>query len=95
MNMNRALGLKPEYVVADVGGRYFFKTRNEELGRLREAAMFDPEVGQVLAKIAKQGGEPTKAQLIDLQRVCFNAGVVGTVEAVQRKGEQERERGGQ
>jgi len=92
MNMNRALGLKPEYVVADVGGRYFFKTRNEELGRLREAAMFDPEVGQVLAKIAKQGGEPTKAQLIDLQRVCFNAGVVGTVEAVQRKGERERER---
>lgn len=81
-NMDKPMGVSKEYMVLDVGGRWFYKTRSEELSRLREAAMFDPDTAKLLSTLAKQSGAPSKAQLLDLQRLSFNAGVNSTSQAV-------------
>ncbi len=87
-NMDKPMGVSKEYMIADVGGRWFYKTRSEELARLREAAMFDPDTAALLAQLGKQKGAPTHAQLLNLQRLSFNAGVNSVV---QERGERKKE----
>lgn len=89
MNMNRPLGLHPSYVLTDVGGRWFYKANSEELARLREVAMFDPKMTELLATMSKQQGRPTHRQLLDLQRLGFASGVNGMVGEMGRRRERD------
>lgn len=94
-NMDKPMGVSKEYMVLDVGGRWFYKTRSEELGRLREAAMFDPDTARLLATLGRRAGAPTKSQLLDLQRLSFNAGAVSVSAGAEseREGKRKKEEG--
>lgn len=92
-NLDKPMGVSKEYLVADVGGKWLWKVRSEELARLRESAMFDPDTANLLAKLAKKPGPPTKAELLDLQALSFAAGVQATGEAAGGYGDaQERKK---
>jgi hypothetical protein len=86
-NLDKPMGVSKEYMVLDVGGRFFYKVRSEELARLREHAMFDADTAEVLAKLG-QKSVYTKKDLMDLQRISFGAGVNSIAQAVgeQRDG---------
>lgn len=80
-NLDKPMGVSKEYMVLDVGGRFFYKIRSEELARLRESAMFDPEAAHLLAKLGKQNSY-TRKDLLDLQRISFNAGANSVAQEV-------------
>lgn len=80
-NLDKPMGVSKEYLLFDVGGRFVYKIRTEELARMRESALFDPNVAEVLAKLAKQTTY-SQRDLLDLQKMGFAAGVVSTAEAV-------------
>lgn len=82
------------YAVMDVGGRWFYKIRSEEMGRLREAAMFDPDLAGLIAKLGVKKGAPTHGELMNLQHLSFNAGVVSSVEAAGHGRDRADERNG-
>lgn len=88
--------MSKEYALLDIGGRFLYKQRADTLGKLREEAVFNPEMAELLSTMLKQkkaaGGSATHEQLLDLKRLAFNAGINATVEAVGRKREQQEGR---
>lgn len=91
-NAATPLGLSPGYIALDLTGRYVYKIRTEELARLRQTAMFDTDTAVLLAQLSKNPKRVTHAQLLDLQRISYNAGVNSTVQAVE-EGRRAREEG--
>ena len=87
-NMATPLGTTPAYVAFDVGGRFFYKVRSEELSKLREHAMFDADTAEVLARLGKKSTYTPK-ELLDLQRISYNAGANSVAQGLE---EQRRER---
>jgi hypothetical protein len=86
-NLDKPMGVSKEYLLMDIGGRFFYKIRSEELARLRETAMFDPNVAEVLAGLSKKSTY-TARELLDLQAIGFASGVNSTAQgsAVVREG---------
>ena len=73
--MNVAKGyMSKSYALADAASHVYYKIRTEELARLREEALFDPEIASVLAKVVKQDS-PAKKDLLDLKALAFQAGI--------------------
>jgi hypothetical protein len=71
------------YQALDVGSRYVYKVRTEELQRLRQAALTDPDVASVMAKIARNPDGATRQQLLDLKAIAFHHGIAIGSQAVQ------------
>lgn len=86
-NLDKPMGVSKEYLVMDVGGRFFYKVRSEELARLREHAMVDPEAASLLSKLGKRDSA-SRQDLLDLQAISYVAGVNSLV---QERSEQVRE----
>lgn len=80
-NLDKPMGVSKEYLLFDVGGRFVYKVRTEEMARLRESALFDPNVAEVLARLSKKSSL-TQRDLLDLQKMSFANGVVSTAAAV-------------
>lgn len=78
------------YTVTDIGGRFFYKIRSEEMMRLRNEAMLNPELAEALVKMARQPGAPTQKQLLNLQAMSFAVGVnsVAQTMAGDKKGKE-------
>ena len=89
-NLDKPMGVSKEYLIMDVGGRFFYKVRSEELAKLRETAMFDPNVAEVLARLG-QKHKYTARELLDLQAISYAAGANSTAQAV---GAERRREGG-
>jgi hypothetical protein len=85
-NLNKPMGTSVEYMLADVGGRFFYKTRTADLARLRESAMFDTAAAEGLLHIAK-AKTLTKADLLNLQSISMAAGANSTVQAIAEQRE--------
>jgi hypothetical protein len=81
-NLDKPMGVSKQYLLMDVGGRFFYKIRSEELARLRETAMFDPNVAEVLARLGKKTSY-TSRDLLDLQAIGFASGVNSTAQGVK------------
>lgn len=62
------------YQGLDVLSRFFYKTRTEELQRLRQAALTDPDVAGVMADVVRSG-KASPQQLLDLKRIAFANGI--------------------
>lgn len=82
--------LSKGYAILDAAGRFVYKIKGEKVQQLREAALFDPDLAGLMAQMAKSKGEPTHGELLNLQRLSFNAGVVSSIEAVGHKAERNR-----
>ena len=78
------------YAVIEGAGRYVYKIKSEEAGRLLDEALFNPDIAGTLASMAKSTSKPTEKELLDLKRLSFNAGIVATVEASGREAESKR-----
>jgi len=77
----------PEYVFADLGGRYIYKIRTEEANKLLDAAIYDPALARTLVNM-KQGAV-TKSDLNDLRNHAFAHGV--KVVAVDKESNQSQQ----
>lgn len=82
-NSATPLGQSPGFLVTEMGGKYLYKIRSEELARLRETAMFDTDTAALLAQLGKKRGGVTHKELLDLQRLSYNAGVNSVVQSVE------------
>lgn len=80
-NLDKPMGVSKSYLIMDVGGRFIYKTRSEELAKLREAAYLDPEAGEVLAKLVMKTNY-TRQDLLNLQAISYAAGVNSTAQAI-------------
>jgi hypothetical protein len=80
-NLDKPMGVSKSYLIMDVGGRFMYKTRSEELAKLREAAYLDPDAGEVLAKLVTKTNY-TRQDLLDLQAISYAAGVNSTAQAI-------------
>lgn len=85
-NLDKPMGVSKEYLIMDVGGRFFYKIRSEELARLREDAMFNPDTAEVLAKLGMKS-KYTKKELLNLQAISFAAGVNSLAQGTANAGE--------
>lgn len=47
-----------EYLIADIGGKFLLKTRQEEAQRLLQEAIYDPQVAKLLAETTRTGSLP-------------------------------------
>lgn len=77
--------MNERYVITDVAGRYFFKTKMEGMAKIRESAMLDPNMAEAVLEVAKRealGLKPTTKNLLDLQRMSFAHGIMSFTTAV-------------
>ena len=82
--LNTPLGVSPEYAIADIGGKFIYKFRAEELARLREAAMTDPDMAKIMASLVKN--KNTAGGLLKLKELAMAHGItVASVESVKDK----------
>jgi hypothetical protein len=81
------------WTVADVAGRMMYKVKTEEMARLREAALFDPEVSALLSKVVQEK-KLTSRDLLDLKAIGFQHGISIGSQAlqVQLRGDSPEER---
>lgn len=78
------------YAVVEGVGRYIYKIKSAEADRLLDEALFNPDIAGTLANMAKNTGKPTHKELLNLQKLSFNAGIVSAVEASGREAEGRR-----
>jgi len=85
MNVHKGY-MSPEYAAADIGGRYFYKTKMEEANKIMEAAIYDPEMAKVLVNMKKQDGKSAVNSLTNHAYAHgIRVGAVATGEEERRK----------
>jgi hypothetical protein len=82
------------YAISDIAGRWLYKARTDDLNKMREAAVFDPDLAGLMAKFAKRTSAPTKEQLLDLKRLAFNVGINASVVAAHGSDAQKKQKQG-
>jgi len=92
--LNTPMGVSKGYAALDLGGKLALKLRTEEMARIREEALLNPEMSQVLADVARKAEGPKlpKGTLLDLKRLGFDAGIVVGSQALSREADRDTQR---
>jgi hypothetical protein len=83
-----------------VGGKWYYKVRNDQADALRQKAIFDPDLAQSLAKVmGKDGvkdGPITHKEMMDLKKMAFANGImIGSHQVQSQATLQERQKRGE